>query len=128
MCVPLEGRCGLGLLLPVFSLVIDDFSPLSDLDFYSVVRIGSIDMVRLHICVGLLRLGSLDCLRFVSDSKFGPQPGFGVASPSGGWFNIQGKFLYPWCCMGWILGWFLCGWYSLLILGLPLPLGFCVCS
>ena len=86
MCVPVEGRCGLCSLLPVFSLFIGYFSPLSDLDFYSVVRIGSIDMVRLHISVGLLHPGSLDCLRFVSDSKFGPQPGCDVASRSGGWF------------------------------------------
>ena len=51
-------------------------------------------MVRVLIRVGLLHLGSLDGLRFVSDSKFGPQPVFDVASPLGGWFNMQGKFFY----------------------------------
>ena len=124
MCVPVEGRCSLGLLLPVFSLVVGDFSPLSDLDYLLGCAYWKHFMVHVLIRVGLLRLGSLDGLRFASDSKLGPQPGFDVASPSGGLFYMQGMFLYPWCCMGWILGWFLYGWYSLLILGLPLPLGF----
>ena len=86
MCVPVEGRCGLGLLLPVFSLVVGDFSPLSDLDYLLGCAYWKYFMVHVLIRVGLLRLGSLDGLRFASDSKFGPQPGFDVASLSGGWF------------------------------------------